>query len=95
MPLAVDLHEHLVQMPAPLAGFHARNPPFSDLGREHRTEPMPPKSDGFMADIDAALMQQIFHIAKGQRKPDIKHYRQADNLTTCFEVAKWVRFGHA
>jgi hypothetical protein len=91
---AVDLHEHLVQVPAPATGFHAFDPALTDLGSKHRPEPMPPISDGFMADIDAPFMEQIFNIAKGQRKPDIKHYRQADNLTTCFEIAKWVRFCH-
>ena len=92
--LAVDFHEHLIQMPAPLAGFHARNPPLSDLGREHRTEPMPPKSHSFMAHINPALMQQIFHIAERQRKPHEHHNRQADDLSARFEIAKWIRFGH-
>ena len=68
MSLAVDLHEHLIQMPAPSAGFHARNSALSDLGCQQRTEPMPPVSHSFMADIDATLMEQIFHIAKGQRE---------------------------
>ena len=94
VPLTVDLHEHLVQMPAPPAGFHARNPALSDLGREHRAEPMPPVSHRFMADIDAAFVQQIFDIAKGQRETDVQHHRQADNLTARFEIAKWIRFGH-
>ena len=47
-----------------------------------------------MADIDAALVEQIFHIAKGQRKPDIEHRRQADNLAARFEIAKGIMFGH-
>ncbi len=91
---AVDLHEHLVQVPAPATGFHAFDPAFADLGSRHRPEPMPPKSNGFMADINAPFMEQIFHIAKGQRKPDVQHHRQTDNLTTCFEIAKWIRFSH-
>ena len=94
MPLAVDLHENLIQMPAQLAGFHARNPPFSDLGREHRPKPMPPISHSLVADIDAPFMKRIFHISKRQRKSHVEHHRQADNLTARFEVAKWVRFGH-
>ncbi|WP_235862354.1 hypothetical protein [Roseovarius litorisediminis] len=47
-----------------------------------------------MADIDAAFVEQIFHIAKRERKPHIQHHRQADNLTARFEIAKWIRFGH-
>ena len=92
--LAVDLHEHLIQMPTPSAGFHARNTSFSYLRREQWTEPMPPKSHSFMADIDATFVEQIFHIAKGQRETNVHHNRQADDLTARFEIAKWVRFGH-
>ena len=55
---------------------------------------MPPISDGFAANINGPFIKQIFHITKGQRKPDAQHHRQADNLTTCFEIAKWVRFCH-
>jgi hypothetical protein len=47
-----------------------------------------------MTNIDATLMQQIFHVAKGQRKPDIQHYRQANYLRRGFEIAKWIRLGH-
>lgn len=39
-----------------------------------------------MADLDALLMQQIFHVAERQRKPDLQHYHQADNLGAGFEV---------
>ena len=94
MLLTVDLDEHLVKMPAPSAGFHTLDPSLSDLGRKHRAEPVPPVSHRFMADIDAAFMQQVFDISKGQRETDVQHYRQADNLTARFEVAKWVRIRH-
>ena len=47
-----------------------------------------------MADIDAAFVQQVFDISKRQRKTDVKHHRQTDNLTARFEIAKWIRFGH-
>ena len=43
-----------------------------------------------MTDIDAALVQQIFNIPKRKREPDVQHYRQADNLTARFKIAKWV-----
>ena len=36
------------------------NPPLSDLGGEHRTEPVPPISHRLVADIDATLVQQRF-----------------------------------
>lgn len=79
----------------PATGFHAYDPALTDLGSKHRPEPMLPIPDGLMADIDAPFMEQIFNIAKGQRKPDIKHYRQADDPTARFKVATWIRFGHA
>ena len=81
-------------MPAPTAGFHARNSALSDLGSKKRAKPMPPASNRFMTDIDAAFMEQTFHVAKGQRETDVQHYRQANNLTARFEIAKWIRFGH-
>ena len=58
--LAVDLHEHLIQVPAPLRiAAHGRDPLLSDLGGEHRTKPVPPEPDGLVADVDPALGQQI------------------------------------
>ena len=60
MSLTVDLHEHLVQMPTPMAGFQTLDPPFSDLRSKQWTEPMPPKSNGLVAHVDAAFVQQIF-----------------------------------
>ncbi len=92
--LTVDLHEHLVQMPPPPAGFHSGNPPLLYLGRKHRTGSMPPVSHSLMTDIDVALLQQILDIAKGQRETDVHHNRQSDNLTARFEIAEWIRLGH-
>ena len=58
--LAVDLPEHLVQMPAPLRiAAHVRDPLLSDLGGEHRAKPFPPEPDGLAADVDPALGQEI------------------------------------
>mgnify|MGYP001566248043 CR=1 FL=1 len=54
----------------------------------------PPKSDGFVAHIDAAFMQQVFDIPKRKRKSDMPHHRKADNLRAGFEVVKWRAFGH-
>src|SRR5271156_5476301 len=63
--LAVDLHEHLIQMPAPLRiAAHMRYPLLSNLGGEHRPKPIPPKPDCFVADVDPALGQKIFDVAQ-------------------------------
>jgi hypothetical protein len=75
-------------MPPPPAGFHAGNPPFLYLRRKDQTEPMPPESNSLRADIDAAFVQQIFHIAKGQREPDIQHHGKTNDVQTGFEVAE-------
>src|ERR1700722_19334738 len=54
--LAVDVHKHLIQMPAPLKiGAHVCASSLADLGGEHWAKPVPPEPDGLMADIDAAL----------------------------------------
>lgn len=47
-----------------------------------------------MADFDASLKQQVLDIAKRKRKPDIEHYRQADDLWAGLEVANWAAFYH-
>lgn len=59
MSLAVDIDEHLIQMPAPPAGFHSRQAALPDLGGEHRAEPMPPVPGRLVAYIDAMLMQRF------------------------------------
>ncbi len=43
-------------------------------------------ADGFMADIDPALVQQIFDISKRERKSDVQNHRKADDLRASFEV---------
>ena len=48
-----------------------------------------------MADIDAAFVQQIFHIAKGQREPNIQHHSQANDLGASFEIPKRGAFCHS
>ena len=47
-----------------------------------------------MAYIYTPLMKKVLHIPERQRKSDVQHHRQADNLTARFEIAKWVSFGH-
>ena len=84
----VDLHEHLVQMPALKTGFHAGNSALSDLSCKQRAEPMPPVPHSIMAYIDAALVKDILGVPERQREPHIHHNRQADNLTARFKIAK-------
>src|SRR5271169_3712366 len=65
--LAVDLHEHLIQMPTPLGtAAHVRYPLLSDLGSKHRAKPVPPKPDRLVTDVDPALGQEILDVAQRQ-----------------------------
>jgi hypothetical protein len=72
--IAVDLHEHLIQVPTPLyKAAHVRDPLLSDLCRKHRTKPVPPEPHGLMADVDPALGQQILDVAQRQRVSHVHH----------------------
>lgn len=61
--LAIDLHEHLVEVPFPVPKApHPRAALATNIGREKRTEPVPPQSHSFVADVDPALEEQILHV---------------------------------
>ncbi len=96
VPLAVDLHEELVDVPFPFGvGAELLNPLPSDLRGEHRAEPVPPIAHRLMAHVDAALMEQVFDIPKRQWEPNIHHHRKANDLWRRLEVAKGRGLGHA
>lgn len=91
----VDLHVDIVQVPLPVAmGSHRFHPSLPDLGREHRSEPVPPVTHRFVVDLDPSLVEQVLDIAQGQREADVKHHRQTDDLKASLEVAEWGAFGH-
>ena len=48
-----------------------------------------------MTNINAPFMKKVFNIAKRKGKPDVHHYRKADDFRRGFEIAKWVLFCHA
>ena len=64
------------------------------FGGKHQAEPVPPKPHRLVADIDATFMQQILDVAKGKWKPNVHHYRSADDLGGRLEVAKRGAFCH-
>ena len=81
MAFAVDLHEYLVEAPAPLAkAVHPAHPLATDVGSEHRAEPVPPQPHGFMADIAPTLEEQVFDIPQAQRETHIHQHREANDL---------------
>ena len=92
---AVDRHEDFVEVsPVLHARAHAINPPHPDLGREHRTKPVPPVSHRLMADLDPAFVQKIFHVVQRQRIPNVKHHREADYTGKGFEVSERTAICH-
>jgi hypothetical protein len=62
--LTVDLHENFVEMLQPEARAHHTDPVFPDLALEHWAEPSPPKSNYFMAYLDAPFMQKILYVSQ-------------------------------
>lgn len=71
-PFAVDLHEHLVQVPPLLwPGTQPLGSLPSDFGGENRAKPMPLETHGVMTDIDAAFVQQVLDISQREREADV------------------------
>lgn len=65
MLLAIDFDEDLIEMPSPLRTLaHTLRSLLSNFRRKHRIKPVPPVSNTFMADIDPALMKQIFNVSQ-------------------------------
>ncbi len=96
MSLSIHLHKNLFHVPLPFRECSQLLHPLSpDLGGKHRPETVPPVADGFVTDIDASLVQQVFDIPQGKRKPDVQHHRQADDLGTGFEILERGRFVHS
>jgi hypothetical protein len=52
----------------------------ADLGGKHWAKSVPPEPHGLVADVDPALREEIFDVAKGQWIPDVHHHREADDL---------------
>ncbi len=69
--LAVDLHEHLIQMPAPLRiAAHVRDASLTNLGGEHRAKPVPPEPDRLVAEGVSALLIRFPARAVGASGPE-------------------------
>ncbi len=88
MCIAGNFHENLIDMPAPNRINALLYLSFPDSGREERTKPVPPVADTLVANINAALVQQILVMAQRQRITDIHDHCQLDDLWRCLEIAK-------
>jgi len=63
--LAVDLHEHLVQVPLPVRiCAHLADPFLADLCGKYWAKSLPPKPNRLVADVDAAFVQEVLHVPK-------------------------------
>jgi hypothetical protein len=93
--LTVNLHEYLVQVPLPVRiCAHLTDSFPTDLSGKHRAKSVRQKPNPLMADVNAAFMQKIFHIAKRKRETNVHHHGQADGLRACLEVTKGGTFCH-
>ena len=73
-------NEHFIKVLTPIRVWPANDSPFPDLRSEHRSEPVPPEPNGFVADTDAAFEQKIPDLTERKRIPDVHHHREADDL---------------
>ena len=62
------------------SAVRTNTPSSADLATSHRTEPVPQEPDRLVADIDAALEQEVFDLAQRKRIANVHHHRQADDL---------------
>ena len=81
-------------MPTPLGeAAQMRNPLLSDLCREHRAKPVPPKSDSLMADVDLAFGQEVLDVSQRQWVPHLHHHDQTNHFWRAVEIAEWAAPG--
>jgi hypothetical protein len=79
--LAVDLHEHLIQVPSPIRTCaHLANPFLANLCGRQRDKAVQPKSNRLIADVYATFVQRILHIPKRKREADVHYHGQTDDL---------------
>jgi len=82
-------------MPLPIRmSAKVLNPFSSNLRRKHRPKSVPPEANSLVANIDTALVQQVFQISKRKWITHIHHHRQADDFGRRLEILEWVAFYH-
>ena len=89
--LAIDLHKDLIEVPPPLRDLaHVASSSHPDLAGEHRPETVHPCPNALVANVDAALVEKVFDVAKRQWKSDVHRHRNLDDLGRRFEIAEWI-----
>ena len=93
--LAIDLYEHLVQMPLPLRpGAQPLGTFLADLRSENQAEPVPPEPHRLVADVDAALVQKILYVPPREGEPHVHHHREANDFRARLDILERVAFRH-
>ena len=64
-----------------------------DASQDSRRAQSASSPDTLMADVNSTLVKEVFDVAKGQRKTNVHHDRELDNLGRRFEVPEWIA-GH-
>jgi hypothetical protein len=60
---SINLHKNLIQMPLPVrVSSHPGRPIATDFRSKHRAKYVSPEPNRLVADVDPALVQEIFHI---------------------------------
>ena len=57
-----------------------------DLRGKQRTKAVPSIPHGLIADLDAALEQEVFDLSQRQRVSDTQHHREADHFGRTVEI---------
>ena len=95
MRLAIDLYKNLVQVPSPVRiRPHLLQAFTTDFCGEHRAKSVPPIPHRFVADVDAALVQQILNVSERKEKSNVRHHRQANDLRAAVKVLEGGAFCH-
>ena len=87
-PIHPDVH--LIKMPLPMAeATHPADPLATNVGSEQRAKPVPPEPHRLVAEIDAALEQQVFDVPQAEREADIHEDNEPDHLRRGVEPLEW------
>ncbi len=55
---------------------------------------VPPVANGFMTDVDAALVQNVFDLPQAEGKSNVIHHCELDDVRARLIVFKVIDFGH-
>ena len=87
--LAVDADVDLVEISLPVSvGPHAVASLPANLRGEHRVEAVSTSPHRLVAEVNAALMQQVLHVPERQWVFDVEHHHPADHLGGGIEPAE-------